>query len=447
MNKRSLRQFLTRQSFVVVFCLTFVILGTATLSYGIYSLNISSTKNQVVESGSFNVNFRSGNVISSDVYMETDEEGMARSGYSLSVTNSSSMPISYAILLGRNTSSIYSDLVPNSYIKYSIDGSTPQILSNSKVYSGNSDSDYKYIIKEVNKNTAGTTNHNIKVWIDYSLATSSAINKYVDLAIQVVALTSDPSQPGGLVFGYSGQEVVYTVPYTGTYKITAAGAQGAQGNRYGNLKSTVIGGKGAKISAEFDLEEGDKLHIIAGGQGITSTGTAANGASGAGGGGSFVFKEIASKTDSRYQFTKSSKNYDVLLVAAGGGGTGDLGYSSYKSYAGYPGYGATYYSPSNFQAYSTTVVTSGTNSSTQSSPLGISQYINNAFTIKPTYTLNGSKCVGGFGGGTCSGDARSYGGGWRGSGYYTYSWSQGANTVGVNGAQFGNGYVTLELIK
>ena len=38
-----------------------------------------------------------------------------------------------------------------------------------------------------------------------------------------------------------------------------------------------------------------------------------------------------------------------------------------------------------------------------------------------TYTRGSSTCTGGFGGGGCQDDDQTFGGGWRGSGYITYS--------------------------
>lgn len=240
---------------------------------------------------------------------------------------------------------------------------------------------------------------------------------------------------------YSGSEVLFSVDSGGTYRITVTGAAGSQGNKYGNTSTTVSGGKGAQIMGEFIFEKGASLRVNVGGMGTTTSGTSSDGASGAGGGGTFVFKEVSSITDSNVQVTKGGAYYEVLIVAAGGGGTGDLGYSSSKTYAGYDGIGTSFYSSSNYTKYSTTI-TPGTSSSAVTSVLGISQWI--SYNLKgATYTRGSSTCTGGFGGGGCQDDARSYGGGWSGSSNTTYSFCNGANCVGADGVQTGNGTFSI----
>jgi hypothetical protein len=107
----------------------------------------------------------------------------------------------------------------------------------------------------------------------------------------------------------------WTVPETGTYTITAIGAQGGSG-----LDSTPItysGGKGAWMQGDFALTKGDTLHILVGQQGIGGP-TAIIGHSnmaGGGGGGTFVSKGTT--------LTNS-----IALIVAGGGGGGTYAVSS-----------------------------------------------------------------------------------------------------------------------
>ena len=109
---------------------------------------------------------------------------------------------------------------------------------------------------------------------------------------------------------YSGAEVTYTAPVSGTYEITAFGAQGGSGTIGGGQQPSSGGGLGAEVDAVFSLTAGDVLTILAGGAG--SNGSLATnhnlGAGGGGGGGSFVFDTTAGS----------------LLAGAGGGGGGTL---------------------------------------------------------------------------------------------------------------------------
>lgn len=85
----------------------------------------------------------------------------------------------------------------------------------------------------------------------------------------------------------------WTVPATGTYRITAVGAQGASGD------ADYEGGLGARLQAELSLDSGTVLAVAVGQVGLD------NECNGGGGGGSYVVDPAD----------------EPLLVAGGGGGT------------------------------------------------------------------------------------------------------------------------------
>lgn len=101
----------------------------------------------------------------------------------------------------------------------------------------------------------------------------------------------------------------WTVPRTGTYTITARGAQGAPATATG-------GGLGTVMQGDFVLRQGQKLQILVGQSGRPPTSGASYGNSSAGGGGSFVVLNSGAVT--------TVANVDLLLVAGGGGGTGNV---------------------------------------------------------------------------------------------------------------------------
>jgi len=110
---------------------------------------------------------------------------------------------------------------------------------------------------------------------------------YVELPEETLEATGD---------GATGEVQEFVVPESGTYTITAYGAEG------GGPK----GGKGAKIQGEFALEEDDVLKVVAGHRGLDSENSGMDPDHGSGGGCSFVAKETGEGLD--------------LLVIAGGGG-------------------------------------------------------------------------------------------------------------------------------
>ena len=87
----------------------------------------------------------------------------------------------------------------------------------------------------------------------------------------------------------------WTVPYTGTYEITAVGAVGGKDD-YGGP-----GGRGACMKGEFDLIKGDVIKILVGQEGFKAL------VIGGGGGGTFV---------------ATSSNTPIIVAGGGGGAEG-----------------------------------------------------------------------------------------------------------------------------
>ena len=78
-------------------------------------------------------------------------------------------------------------------------------------------------------------------------------------------------------FAYTGAIQTYTVPLTGIYDITAAGAEGGE-----SAQLFAPGGFGGILSGDVMLTAGTTLDVVVGGQGGTGL------LSGGGGGGSFM---------------------------------------------------------------------------------------------------------------------------------------------------------------
>jgi hypothetical protein len=113
----------------------------------------------------------------------------------------------------------------------------------------------------------------------------------------------NPDGPNNLVeLNCTGYPVFLTVPDGNTS--VAISAYGAEGG--GNGDADAIGGLGAFMSGEFDVNPGDVLRIHVGCVGHTGVGELAGGG---GGGGSFVVMDATN---------------EPLIIAGGGGGAGHL---------------------------------------------------------------------------------------------------------------------------
>lgn len=97
---------------------------------------------------------------------------------------------------------------------------------------------------------------------------------------------------------------LWTVPATGTYRITARGAQGS-------TPDGTRGGRGAVMTGDFNLTAGEKIQILVGQTAPTGNASRIDKSS-PGGGGSFVVKYTGI----------TNVVADILVIAGGGGGTG-----------------------------------------------------------------------------------------------------------------------------
>lgn len=240
--------------------------------------------------------------------------------------------------------------------------------------------------------------------------------------------------------GQTGAMQTYVAPATGLYQFELAGAAGSGGNVYRDPALKPKGGKGAKLTARVQLSKGDVLWIIVGQIGTCTQATATDGTSGGGGGGTFIFKLISAITDSRYQFTKTGQAFEVLLIAAGGGGSNDTSYQNSVA-DGLDGDASNAYSPSNYIAPNTTTGAAAT-SSAKADGMGIQQIISYD-AAGGRYTRGNGLALGGYGGGGCADDTRCAGGGWYGASYIAYSWANALSANGISGANEGHGYVCI----
>jgi len=102
---------------------------------------------------------------------------------------------------------------------------------------------------------------------------------------------------------------LWTVPKTGTYRITAKGGQGARTAGNGSYSNSP--GNGANIRTDIAFTMGTKIVIIVGQAGEFPTGSNKSNSGGGGGGATWILKE---------NFTTVSDQ--VYMVAGGGGGAG-----------------------------------------------------------------------------------------------------------------------------
>ena len=269
-------------------------------------------------------------------------------------------------------------------------------------------------------------------------------------------------------FDYTGEEQIFTVPVTGTYKLETWGAQG--GVKISGGSSTT--GYGGYSVGNINFSKGDIIYINVGGEGLitSSSSTKLNGGYNGGGMG-YSYKDSRGGASgggathiantSGLLSTLSSKVFNILIVSGGGGGSDQCcdGYSKVAgSGGGYMGAEGNY---GNTIGYGGTQSTGGYPSETG---------------FKGTFGQGGNcdsyDCAGG-GGGFYGGGAVIGGGGYGsgGSGYignslltdkvmYCYNCTESSDestktvsttchssTPTENCAKEGNGYAIINFYK
>ena len=267
-----------------------------------------------------------------------------------------------------------------------------------------------------------------------------------------------------LEFAYTGEEQIFTVPVTGTYKLETWGAQGG-------IANSVISGYGGYSVGNISLDTGQTLFIYVGGKGTDGiskkTASVAGGYNGGGNGFGYADKFVAGGGGATHISTISGElstlspttDIDKILIVAGGGGG-----SAYETKGSTGGSGGGMNG-----AASNTYNTSFSSSGATQEGSGTGYYPGTFGMGGCNATSNG--CSGG-GGGFYGGDAARYaGGGAGGSGYignplltdkymYCYNCTESSDestqtvsttchssTPTENCAKEGNGYVRIKLIS
>ena len=187
---------------MVVAILLVIVLG---ISYALFMQVTDNTNNQVVTTGTLQVEYSSNNgYISGETYDQllpmSNDAGLTQSGYEFSVKNTGSLPVTYNVYIYINYDGYNADKTSGS-----IDGEIFEDLSlvkyNLQVNDDNSNSIYK-ISDKVSKEENGIKKYNIytgsvdanntinshklRIWLDEDIDTSN-IGKYIYLKLEVAS--------------------------------------------------------------------------------------------------------------------------------------------------------------------------------------------------------------------------------------------------------------------
>ena len=188
---------------VVVVVLLLVVLG---VSYALFMQVTDNTNNQVVTTGSLQIEYASTNgYIENDTYKEllpmSNDQGLLQSGYEFSVKNTGSLPVAYNVYLyvneeeynkdvqaGTISGSLFDNL---SLIHYNLQTNDDRntdinILSEQTIKEENGITKYILHSDEVSSKTNTINNHKLRIWLSEDVNVAE-IGKYIYLKLEVTS--------------------------------------------------------------------------------------------------------------------------------------------------------------------------------------------------------------------------------------------------------------------
>ena len=205
-----------KQSAVIAVSVFVMVIGIIGTSYALF-MKVDQSEEQTVQSGSLVMQlspYDGSTVISSNNTPIGDNEGMLTKGYSFSVTNNGTLPITYYIALYNNPDDTSTKL-DYKYIKVSLDNGTPFLLSSitSKDSSGRS------ILKQgISLAPNKYDTHNIKVWIDEDTP-ESEIGKSLSLKIYAYGEVCEDGECNGGISVPNASETISNLAKTDTVNL------------------------------------------------------------------------------------------------------------------------------------------------------------------------------------------------------------------------------------
>ena len=174
-------QVIKKQTQIIALSVFVMVIGILGVSYALF-MKVDQSEEQTIQSGSLIMQlsaYDGSTVITDNNTPIDDNEGLLSKGYSFSVTNNGTLPITYYIALYDNPDNTSTNKVNYDYIKVSLDNGTPFTLGSITT----KDSAGRYILKQdISLAPDKYDTHNIKIWLDEDTP-ESEIGKTISLKI------------------------------------------------------------------------------------------------------------------------------------------------------------------------------------------------------------------------------------------------------------------------
>ena len=174
-------QVIKKQTQIIALSVFVMVIGILGVSYALF-MKVDQSEEQTVQSGSLIMQlsaYDGSTVITDNNTPIDDNDGLLSKGYSFSVTNNGTLPITYYIALYDNPDDTSTNKVNYNYIKVSLDNGTPFTLGSIT----SKDSAGRSILKQdISLVPDKYDTHNIKIWLDEDTP-ESEIGKTISLKI------------------------------------------------------------------------------------------------------------------------------------------------------------------------------------------------------------------------------------------------------------------------
>ena len=174
-------QVIKKQTQIIALSVFVMVIGILGVSYALF-MKVDQSEEQTVQSGSLIMQlsaYDGSTVITDNNTPIDDNEGLLSKGYSFSVTNNGTLPITYYIALYDNPDDTSTNKVNYDYIKVSLDNGTPFTLGS---ITTKDSADRSILKQDISLAPDKYDTHNIKIWLDEDTP-ESEIGKTISLKI------------------------------------------------------------------------------------------------------------------------------------------------------------------------------------------------------------------------------------------------------------------------
>lgn len=175
------KDIIKKQTTIIALAVIVVTVAVIGISYSVFFDVKTNSQNQVITAGNLKMEITAQAVTISEAISTSD--GLAQSGITFTPKNTGDIDANYSLYIGANSDNV----IDLNFVKYSLDGTTSNILTSiTDTLSENGSTYYKIDSGVVTANSTGTQK-NIKIWVDDELATDAIDGQAVGLDFYVVS--------------------------------------------------------------------------------------------------------------------------------------------------------------------------------------------------------------------------------------------------------------------